>query len=374
MEIHDSFSYFIELMDDGLCQNKYNISDIYLNKERKLVFSITERAGVGDYNDFHKYPETLPFDKELVMEAGYVTGPDGINNVKAIYEDQKKLAEAIEAHDKQVADLIKNGTGAVGFMLGGSPLKTAIETMYDVYDVIQDGGDVDTYNEYFGEYAFSGDAKDNYGVASKTVLETYKVLSDDSIEKAKKGISDFITTKYTGSVGTCSLMYSDEDTASINHVILHANSVAPEYVDSFNDISTKSTMDDKHGISAVGKWDNEFKKEVIAQLDKLEYNGNLAGKKDQIIAECTQIIDGGYDVSTMRNPEKNGLVDKEFEKIQDAYNAALCEAEHDEKLKAHIPVNGQADSKNCINSLWGQQGTGSGGWLDEEKHEENQTN
>ncbi len=52
-------------------------------------------------------------------------------------------------------------------------------------------------------------------------------------------------------------------------------------------------MDDKHGISAVGKWDNEFKKEVIAQLDKLEYNGNLAGKKDQIIAECTQIIDGG---------------------------------------------------------------------------------
>lgn len=369
MEVHDSFSYFLGLVGDSSAA--YNIYDVHLNKDKQLVFSVTERDGVGDYNSFREFPNKLPWDRNVTMTVRYACGVNEINALQASYSKEAELTKAIEKHDELVANFIKDGTGAVGFALGGTPVKTVVETMFDFYDVMQGGGDVDTYNEYFGEYgigAISEDAKDNYGVASKTLLDAYKVLSDDSIEKAEKGISDFTTAKYTGSAGACDIKYSGEQNAHTKFVVLHANSVAPEYVDSFEDITKKSNGVRNHGISATGKWDPEFKKAVIEALDDRDYTAYSDGTsgdkiKQEMIKDCTEIIDGGYDITKMRDPERNGLVNDEFAKIQEAYNDVWDNADDD--FKQHLPEKGQGDRESGINSLWGAQGAGNGEWLDE---------
>lgn len=368
MEVHDSFSYFLGLVGKQDSTVDYRIDDVHFNNDEELVFSMTERDGVGNYNSFNEYPDR-PWDREITMKVKYVSGPSDINDVQAMYSKEDELTKAIEEHDAQVANLIREGTGAVGFVLGGAPVKTVINTAYDLYDVMQGEADLETYNDYLGEYgvgAISDDAKDQYGEITKPIIATFKVLSDDSIEKAQKGVSDFIATKYTGSAGACEIKYSDEAEFHTKYVVLHANSVAPEYVNSFADIRNKSNIVREHGFSAMGNWDPEFKQEVINQLDKQGYEGYKDSQIKQIKEDCKQLIDGGYDVSKMRDPEKNGLVDDEFKIIQGAYNNAVSE----EKVKEHIPEAGQGDHKSSINSLWGKQGTGSGNWLDERDEKE----
>ncbi|MBO4456221.1 MAG: hypothetical protein J5802_00730, partial [Butyrivibrio sp.] len=139
---------------------------------------------------------------------------------------------------------------------------------------------------------------------------------------------------------------------------------------SFADLKKQPTEVYDRGLSAVGKWDDEFKNkvetEIDAYIDNIDHASELSSyDKIELKEDCHSIISGGYDVDKIRNIQsedelKDGInlkIDKEFEILQDAYTQATLDVSDE-----HVPEI-SCNRGSAIQSLWEKQGDGK--WLQE---------
>ncbi len=161
-------------------------------------------------------------------------------------------------------------------------------------------------------------------------------------EEALKARVDEYALRLTGSIGECRFDYNLEDEESWDVKISnrHEGFIAPDYALSFANLEIPSKGEEKRGLSAIGKWDDEFVQKMEEIIDEEGYP-----------TECKLIISGGY---VIKLSEDNILaLDDLLKKIQKAYSHAIQLNEM--KDGNHVPEI-LANKGNEIEYLWGSQG------------------